>query len=76
MNQVRADHEEDKAMPVVERFSALVRGKAESLVCHLHGYGTVDLTPEEWECLRTFASFLFQEVEEHGERRRLGAGAS
>jgi sulfite reductase beta subunit-like hemoprotein len=51
-------------MAVVERFSRLVQGKVESLVCHLHGYGTVDLTPEEWDCLRKFAGFLFQEVEE------------
>jgi hypothetical protein len=45
-------------------FSPIVRSKVESLVCHLHGYGTVDLTDDEWECLRTFASFLFQEVED------------
>jgi hypothetical protein len=55
---------EEERMAVVDRFSGLVRGKVESLVCHLHAYGTVDLTSEEWECLRVFAGFLFQEVEE------------
>jgi len=45
-------------------FSALVQTKVESLICHLHGYGKLDLARDEWEALRTFASFLFREVEE------------
>ena len=45
-------------------FSELVKSKAANLICHLHAYGSVDLTEEEWKNIRMFASFLFQEVEE------------
>jgi hypothetical protein len=46
------------------KFSSLVQTKVESLICHLHAYGRIELTREEWENVRTFASFLFRDVED------------
>src|SRR5580658_1656954 len=59
MSHVRASREKES----VVKFSPLVQTKVELLICHLHGYGTIDLQREEWGAVRQFASFLSREVE-------------